>query len=43
MAVKKGDWVGCTNCHLAASWMKGLEKIVDALATDSGAVDANFR
>ena len=28
---QKGDWVLLANCHLAASWMSSLERIVENL------------
>ena len=28
---QKGDWVLLANCHLAASWMPSLERIVENL------------
>ncbi|CAB3225661.1 unnamed protein product [Arctia plantaginis] len=37
-AKSKGDWVFLQNCHLAASWMLGLELIVSNLGTTQGGV-----
>ena len=43
-AAKKGEWVCLMNCHLAASWMPELEKIVSAMAGGSPqAAHADFR
>jgi len=43
MAIKKGDWVCCMNCHLAISWMPALDKIVDEFSTGAVTVDEHFR
>eukprot|EP00741_Cyanophora_paradoxa_P008927 tig00000142_g8641.t1 len=43
-AAKRGAWVLLQNCHLAASWMPALERLVDqAAAGDLGTVHPSFR
>lgn len=38
-----GDWVLLQNCHLAKSWMPGLEKVVDALVLKTSSNHEKFR
>ncbi|CAG9466170.1 unnamed protein product [Pedinophyceae sp. YPF-701] len=38
---KAGSWVLLQNCHLAASWMPELERIVEGITTEN--TDSNFR
>ncbi len=40
-AMERGSWVLLQNCHLAASWMPSLEKIVDSIQPDK--VHRDFR
>ena len=42
-STSEGDWVLLQNCHLAKSWMPGLEKIVQQLGDRSGTNHENFR
>eukprot|EP00741_Cyanophora_paradoxa_P000409 tig00000404_g400.t1 len=42
-SVKSGDWVLLQNCHLAASWMGALEKIVEGLGAETTFVHEDFR
>jgi dynein heavy chain len=40
-AMERGSWALLQNCHLAASWMTTLEKIVDTIQPDK--VHRDFR
>ena len=42
-AASKGSWVLLQNCHLAASWMPSLERIVEGLASEPDKVHPSFR
>ena len=42
-AVQNGEWVMLQNCHLAKSWMPGLEKIVNEFATIEHEIHPDFR
>jgi dynein heavy chain len=43
LAIGKGDWVCCMNCHLASSWMPSLERLVDEFKTGAVTVAPAFR
>ena len=40
-AMERGSWVLLQNCHLAASWMPSLEKLVDGILPEK--VHRDFR
>ncbi|XP_034255936.1 dynein heavy chain 6, axonemal isoform X2 [Thrips palmi] len=42
-ASSRGDWVFLQNCHLAASWMLSLERLVQSLAEAPDKVHIDFR
>ncbi|XP_045541953.1 dynein axonemal heavy chain 6 [Papilio machaon] len=42
-AKPKGDWVFLQNCHLAASWMRNLELIVESFTSDQSPIHEEFR
>mmetsp|Transcript_39172 Transcript_39172/g.65698 ORF Transcript_39172/g.65698 Transcript_39172/m.65698 type:complete len:1242 (-) Transcript_39172:75-3800(-) len=42
-ARKKGTWVCLQNCHLAKSWMPGLEKVIHSLSEEEDSIHDNFR
>ena len=42
-ACKEGRWVFLQNCHLAKSWMNGMEVVIKGLALPDAQVHADFR
>eukprot|EP00898_Chlorokybus_atmophyticus_P006606 jgi/Chlat1/6947/Chrsp52S06617 len=42
-AAKNGDWVCLQNCHLAVSWMRSLEGIVEGLSSQQADTHPDFR
>ena len=42
-ACKAGTWVFLQNCHLAKSWMKGMELVIKGLAHPEAEVHPDFR
>lgn len=42
-ALDSGDWVFLQNCHLAASWLSTLEKLVKGISEDPDEVNDTFR
>jgi len=42
-AVEKGRWVFLQNCHLAQSWMNGMEVVIKNLAHPDAVVHEDFR
>jgi dynein heavy chain len=42
-ATRNGDWVFLQNCHLAQSWMNGMEVVIKGLANPKAAVHEDFR
>lgn len=42
-AKKSGEWVCLQNCHVASSWMRSLQVIVEDLQSEGSQVHADFR
>jgi dynein heavy chain len=42
-SMQTGEWVMLQNCHLAASWMPSLEKIVLEFAENKDTIHEDFR